>query len=513
MDEARLRWRFFWSRRSGGRTVAALLCALCALLLAAYLALPSADQQTIQTTWQTVTQNLGATGARVVIEALLVLFAVASVVALLAPGYRQYRYLTLPTSLIAPISVYVDAENPLPEQSMPALISFLRKFLDGRRADLLFFIDATQASSKRYKTLYRFGFRPVDVPHNPTGAKVMDEAVDRELALHAFERALVGPAGQEFIIISSDGDFAPLVYRLVALGHTVQVWSFEGSGAYLSLAQYLPVTLVDLSKVLAEQAIEPPVDTSADAAPGSSATDAHSAASPGNSRSRARRHRHDTPLLTIAPPTNLPEGGAEPLYYAIAETLRAQRESQAKSQRDQGRNSRFHALLNTTLAPRLASVGYSSGNWVEYWLDHMQALGVLVSRPNRYFPAMGSASAELAARQMYAMAKVIADAAAHATSNRPDGLLSMWSILEQVDATATAGDASAQPLRALVAPQNGRRATHARYFLRCARALGIIQFGETPGSLDLIQNPTLAPSAELDTGADAGADAGGTATA
>ncbi|HZC08356.1 MAG TPA: NYN domain-containing protein, partial [Ktedonobacterales bacterium] len=411
------------------------------------------------------------------------------------PGYRQYRYLTIPTSLIAPISVYVDAENVLPEKSMPALISFLRKFLGGRRADLLYFMDAqAQASTNRYKTLYRFGFRPVDVPHNPTGAKEMYEAVDRELAMHAFERALVGPPQQEFIIISSDGDFAPLVYRLIALGHSVQIWSFTRSSVYLALAQYLPLTLVDLSQVLSEQTVEPPADPSA-------------ASATSTSLSRERRKRRRTParrrrrsdqqvVANIAPPMNLTERGAEQLYYAIAETLRAHHRANMQQSLDTARNGQFHALLNSELAPRIASVGYSSGAWIDYWLDHLKALGVLISEPGHDFPRTGVTSAETAANHLYAMVKVVGDAALHATSNRPDGLLNMHVILSQLEGVVSPEGEGAQALRSLLAPENGRRATHVRYLVRCARALGVIQFDDVRSSLDLIGSPRVTPADE-----------------
>jgi uncharacterized LabA/DUF88 family protein len=463
----------------------ALVCAVFALCAAVYLALPSAGQHAVLLAVKTLSQGAGPTGLRVTLDILLVAFALASFALLFAPGYRQYRYLTIPTSLIAPITVYVDAENLLSEQSIPAMITFLRKFLDGRRADLLFFMDAErEASSKKYKALYRFGFRPVDVPHNPIGTKTMDEAVDRELAMHAFERALLGPAAQEFIIVTSDGDFAPLVYRLRALGHSVQIWSSGSSNTYLKLAQYLSLTLVDLSQVLSEQRIEPPVEGAQPAArrPGRQ-----------TKRKRARRSPGARVGAQIAPPANLSEPGQEKLYYAIAETLRAHQRCEEHYALDAARNGQFHLLLNTVLAPRIASVGYSAGAWIDYWLDHLLTVGVFDSAPDHDFPATGSVSAEIAASQLYAMAKATAEAAAHATSNRPDGLLNMQVIIAQMETVEpTSGGTTA--LRALISPINGRRATHTRFFVRCARALGLIQFDDVQSSLDLIALPRLTPS-------------------
>lgn len=500
MPELRLRWRFFWSRRSGGRMMVALVFAVLALVAAIYLALPSDGQLAALLAVKTVAQGIGLTGLRVMLDTLLVVFALTGFALLFAPGYRQHRYLTLPTSLIAPITVYVDAENILSEQSIPAMMSFLRKFLDGRRADLLFFMDAERAAAgKKYKALYRFGFRPVDVPHDPTGVKEMYEAVDRELAMHAFERALLGPAGQEFIIVTSDGDFAPLVYRLRALGHSVQIWSSGSSTTYLTLAQYLPLTLVDLSQALSEQSIEPPIEVAQPA----SRPAARSAARPARRRPMrpkkrrpARRSSGASIVEQIAPPVNLSEPGQKKLYYAIAETLSARQRSEEQHTLDSARNGQFHVFLNTVLAPRIASVGYSAGAWVDYWLDHLQTLGVLVTTPDHDFPALGSTSAETAASQLYAMAQATAEAAARASSNRPDGLLNMQVILAQLETAEPASDGTTA-LRALISPVNGRRATHVRYFVRCARALGLTQFQDVQSSLDLIASPHAPPSDEV----------------
>lgn len=488
MPNIGLRWRFFWSRRSSGRMTLALACAVLALLPAIFLALPVNSQQAILRTVAATAQAAGPTGLQVILEVLLVIFAWGSFTLLLAPGYRQFRYLTIPTSLIAPITVYVDAENLLSEQDIPSMVAFLRKFLDGRRADLLFFMDAERgASSKKYKALYRFGFRPFDVPHNPTGEKVMGEAVDRELAMHAFERALLGPPRQEFIVISSDADFAPLVYRLTELGHSVQIWSSTSVNAYRSLSRYVPLTLVDLSQVLSEQSIEEP---------GDELTPATRTQETNKKRKSRKRPSGSAIFAQVTPPVHLVAPGQEKLYYAIAATLSARRYCEDQYTRDSSRHGAFQQLLTSGLAPRIASVGYSAGSWVDYWRDHLEASSLLAKTPGADFPSAGKVSAEAGTRELYAMAQACADAAIHAISNRPDGLLNMQVILPEVEAAAAVHDAS-QALRALVAAENGRRATHMRYFLRCARALGLIQFDDVRSSLDLIANPRVVRLDEL----------------
>ena len=487
-SETQLRWRFFWSRRSGARTVWALLCALVALLASIYLALPVSGQRQVVSAAQAVALSLGPGSLTVALEAILVVFACARFALLLAPGYRQYRYLTIPTSSVAPISVYVDAENILSEQTIPDVAAFLRKYLDGRRADLMFFMDAAEAArSTKYKMLFRYGFRPVDVPHNPTGKKEMGEAVDREIAMHAFERALIGPAEQTFVIITSDGDFAPLIYRLAALGHSVQVWSSTTTNVYRTLERYLPVNLVDLSQVIAEQR--------------TASSSAEMAASAGRAKTAQRKHKRPMRSTTFEPstsitlPASLTQPGVEKLYYALVETRMAHTWCADHYKSDAARSSQFRVMLTTRLLPRIVGVGYSSGSGIEYWLDQLIALGMFTSSPTSEFPTRGPTSAEVAARQLYAMAVAAAQAATQATSTRPDGLISMHAILAQLASAELASEDTA-PLRALVAPSNGKRVTHTRYFVSAARALGLLQFEDVSGSLDLITNPQLTPPDE-----------------
>ena len=263
------RWWVFWKGRSGWRTVWGLILAVPPLLALVYLALPASDQTPIVAAAQAAGQAVGTTGLRVGFEVAFVVCALASYALLLAPGYRNARYLHLPTSVTPPITVYVDAENLKDKQIMDALIDHLRReFLVGKRAkaraDLLFFMDAQDTRLKyirvqmqnkekhipvpksHYKVLYKNGFRLVNTPHIFTGKSEMAEAADREIALHAFERALTSDREQEFVIVSGDGDYAPLLYRLIALGHSVQIWMWGKTKAYSDAAKYMPITIYNL---------------------------------------------------------------------------------------------------------------------------------------------------------------------------------------------------------------------------------------------------------------------------
>lgn len=493
-------WRFFWMRRSGARTVWALILAMPALLAAIYLALPQSDQAQVVVAIQAAGQALGPTGLRVAVEVTLVVCTLVSLSLLISPGYRQYRYLTIPTSIIPPVSVYVDAENSLRVDDVPALVQRLRKALGGHRADLLYFMDASQdSSSGLYKTLYKHGFRLVDVPHNPTDTKIMFEAVDREIAMHALERALLGPSHQEFIIVSSDADYATLVFRLVALGHTVQVWSAHQSTTYNAVKDDLTVFPDERFTPLA---LSSELDVSPGAPHPAEVMDATRRRNrkPGfwarNKSPRAQQsgRAHPRPLTWsepyIEPPESLTSVQGR-LYVAIAATLSARHHCEIGYEESE-RNSAFINLLGEKLQPRLASIGYQSGSKVEFWRAHMGGIGVLTPGANSVFPAQGATTPTDAARRFYAMVAAVADAAAHATSTRGDGVISAHNILSRLEGERQAL-ASLPALAQLASIDNGQRSTHIRYLTNCARAVGILQFDDVATSLDLFSNPRLTP--------------------
>jgi hypothetical protein len=400
--------------------------------------------------------------------------------------YRRASYLATTLTAIPPISVYIDAENQLSPGAILPFTRFLMEHLNGRRADLLYFLDASKtATSAKYKALYRFGFRPIDVPHDPTGEARVKEAVDKELSMHAYERALRGPEKQEFIIVTGDQDFVALVYRLVALGHRVQIWATPIREAYRTLATYLDVNVLDLSSVVSELQADP-AGSVAVALPVAKATSA-----PTPRRASRKKPVAKPPKQQYMPvPGVFSYTGEEQLYQAIVETVNAQIRSQKRSRSDRDRNIYFRSTLGGELGPRLASVGYGAGNRLDYWIEHLGVLGILEAEPGRSFPALGSGSMEAAASALFTMALAAAHRATEATPVREDGLIHMHEV-----AVALANTPSDSPKLVLLLPlvMDGgpRRSLHARYFVRCARAVGLIEFEDVPSSLDLIRSPRL----------------------
>lgn len=492
MKSLRLRWRFFWSRRSQLATTLSLVSVLLAAGVLVYLFVPPNAHAIMVSILSSGAQLVAALNQQQVLGGAATFLLLLSVAIIFRPTFRKRSYLATAPSLIPPVSVYLDAENQL---SSPGAIrpftSFLLEHLDGRRADLLFFLDASHRSTSRaYKELYRFGFRPVDVPHDPTGEGEVKEAVDREIAMHAYERALLGPAGQEFILISSDGDFVPLVYRLAALGHRVQIWATPMREPYRTLATYLAVDVLDLSRVISEQGITD------DSNP--SSTDSTSRVSPaerskGGSRLRAGGVGASHLERRMVPPESLARLEEQELWRTIELTVQARDSAEMSIVDPMAQAKAFHSALGGNLAPRLAGVGYRvGGSWITYWIEHLVALHVLERSEQQPLPARGAGTTEGAARSMFAIAQLAAQTAVQIAPSKPEGLVTTQ---ELADALATADlaetDDLAAPLRQLLDPHNAKRATHARYFVRCARALGLVRFEDVLHSIDTIKVQSL----------------------
>ena len=483
MAMLRLRWRFFWSQRTGRRTVLALILALVTLPASLYLALPASGQRQILDGLLAAVQGMGALDAAPLLTVIVVLCFACSLALIIVPSYRRHSYLAAASSIIPPVSVYLDAENQLSEAAIRPFTDFLIKHVDGRRADLLYFLDASQtANTLKYKTLYRFGFRPVDVPHDPTGKGAVKEAVDRELAMHAYERALLGPPEQEFIIVTGDADFVPLIYRLVALGHRVQIWAAPIREAYRVVEDHLGINVTDLSQVISELEIAPQSDVA-------------TTVRPTLKRKRRRPPRPGQPQLVaplrVAAPTSLAQPGEKQLYYAVAETVVAHAESLYKFRKDNARNFHFHTLMRSTYGPRMAGVGYSVGNWLDYWLEHLIVLGVIQKVNGLAFPQRGSTTEEDAARSLFTLSEAASKAAAALGAVHEDGLVRMREVAAAVAANGTSFDGGAAALLQLLVADNGRRIAPARYFVRSARALRLLEFEDVPELLDIIAHPRL----------------------
>src|SRR6185312_6617440 len=143
VERLRFAWQTFWARRSRARIV--MMCVLLALtaLAIVWLAIPPDWQRQAQDGVAFLARWVGSLDTRTLLVALIGLCVIEAMALLFTPSYRKHGYMTTSPALIPPVSVYLDAENQLSEATIKSFRDFLTKYLDGRRADLLYFMDAS----------------------------------------------------------------------------------------------------------------------------------------------------------------------------------------------------------------------------------------------------------------------------------------------------------------------------------------------------------------------------------
>ncbi len=519
-----LGWRVFWSRRSRTRVRLGIAIILVATVVAVYTLLPANLTSSMNTSLGAGISYLASLrNAQALAVGWAVLLAALGMVFIFTPRYHGYPYLTAEPRTVPPVSVYVDAENQLrSEQEIRAFLQELYKSFPTERVDLMYFMDASNRNNRSgqgnqrgaqdnqldkdpYVLLYRFGFRPIDVPHNPTGVHALKEAVDHEIAIHALERALLGPPNQTFILVTGDGDYLPLVFRLVALKHTVQIWANANlSGHYRAIKPYLPITVLNLAAALAAGRSSYADDATAEvtpalpppAEPDAPRQMAGRAVHVGGSRRRQAsilpqpKGKGWYPAPVQAPPDLFTHPGELDLFQAIAGTLQAHAEATKRGRDDDSRNLPFRSFLQGQLELSLTSVGYGVGSRiVHYWVAHLMATEIFALGDPDAFPRRGPGRAEDAARCFYAMAREAALAACAACEGHPDQDVTMHDVIAALQALPeTSLDDQAEPLRRLLMTTNASRATHMRYFIHCARALELVEFSEVPRTIDMIRD-------------------------
>jgi hypothetical protein len=495
----RLSWSTFWARRAPWRINLVKLFLVAAVLVIGYLAIPHEAQTWIQQALLTIVRTLAALLAFASVTPLIwaaALLAVVCLALIFVHPYHHPTYLATTPSAIPMISIYVDAENQLSKIStIPKFADKVVRHLNGRRADLLFFMDASSkehgAQTDQFKTLCRYGFHPVHVAHNPTGKarKGIKEAVDKELAMHAYERALLGPPKQEFIIVTSDQDFVALVYRLAALGHHVQVWATPVLPAYRELQTYLDIELNDLALLVSESESSEQEDPEYQR---EAATEQADGIQPSGRDPQSDGYR--IPSYEMAEPTLLSEAGEKQLYRAIVQTIRARDDCE----RERKGLQVFRATMGSELASRLAGVGYRGASKIDYWLDHLYATGALQKTRNAQLPGIGTTPPESAAHALFLVARLAAEAAVAMGQKRADGIASESDIADALLAQRAQSRSTVRRLLDLIEQTNKRRTTHARYLVRCAQALGLIVFDDVPNTTHLIRMPRLVETSDAE---------------
>lgn len=486
-----LRWRHFWAQRSKIRLIFAALCFVSALIALALIVIPLEWQRQVVTSVASAGRFAASLGVRVAVLLGLGIALLLLALFITLSSKRRHPYQVAAFSAASPVSVYLDGENQLPESLMKPFITYLRKYLNGRRADLLYFLDASLPEYRRkYRTLYRFGFRLVDVPHMAIGVSTAKNIVDVELALHAYQRALVGATPQHFILITADRDYLPLIYRLHALGHTVSVWAERPPRAFSDLAKYIQIEVFDLDTLASREAHV-------------TQTAQHAAISRSNTTPEKQDAQQQgdvvlqtTNLLPLDEPASKP-ATRNTLEAAMASTLSLIDKVAKGDQTPERKYEIFKQLIGGAQGNMLARLGYNGSRRVEYWLEHLRAVGLLESSNSALMPHRGSTSPVAASHRLMQFLHEIAESAIALGYAQEDQVIRYQDLCRTVSQTSSAVAAKdGMSLRSLIATDTPKHTAHMHYLCCCARALGLLQYDDTASTatIHIIRSPqTLSP--------------------
>lgn len=496
-------WRHFWAQRSRARLILAVVCIVAALVAVGFVYIPAAWLAQAGISLQVAGAYLLSFGGRAWLFAAGGVLVVCALLLVVLPRRKPHPYWALGPSAIASVSVYVDAENQLQKwELVRPFVRHLRKYLDdhlrGQRADLVYFADAGQPAHRpTYKELYRFGFRPIDVPHVPFDDEEVKDAVDMELSLHAFDRALHGRRQQEFILVTGDRDYLPLVFRLHALGHIVNLWAASPPPAFWAARDFLNnVQVFDLNEVfprqldVSESGVTAPI-------PGALVSKRRAAKRRHKRSGLAIAHRAVSSATVIASPSERVTI-AEGIIYTL-DVVNALNASAGSAEK---RRRLFPIRLGATQNNFLKRLGYEGTSRIECWIAELIALGVLRSETPGALLVQGDADPLLAANQMERFISEMSSAALELAHERQDRVITYLEISTHIGVSVMGHSTDSEnPLRALVIAGAPKSGAHTRYLCLCARALGHVEFDEViPGAAIQVKLPastasTATPSA------------------
>lgn len=495
--------------RSRWRLGLAVACLVAAALAVGLVYVPGEWLARAGDAIQAATAYLLSFGARSLLFAAGGVLIVSAALLVVLPRRRPHAYWAGWPSTIAPISVYVDAENQAtsPEDAQ-ALIGKVRELISDLRkehrkprtdrdqerqalwADLIYFTDVTRTARaslhrpkdkyaqerwEAYRSLYRFGFRPVDVSHRPVGKSTAENVVDVELALYAYQRALFGPPHQVIVLVANDGDYYPLIYRLRALGHSVHVWGTSLAQAYKELEEVVGI------------------ETRLYGTPDISRLNGNEQAPAASARA------HPAPQLSPVKPEAIAI-----LSEAIAKTISI---LEGVSEPDQDAAQRFELVKRDCSKENdiPLQMGIKSTTRLAVWLWLLTALGALkgnsISQPLEIGPEPALTAAQKLERLLSETSAVARAIANTADNDRKVRLRTLWQQLCQIpQASSDISLVDMQDALQAVKPVDSEH--YALTLCRCARKVGLLRFKELTGGtiqilLDTQQVNTL-PARVLD---------------
>jgi len=431
-----------------GRLIVALVCIVGGGLLFVAEALPSDWRNQALTAINALLTWLAALDPRI-------LYSVAGGVAV-AGGIVIILYLTLHPRLktyppaIAPISIYFDNENqPIAVSQLPAFIAYIRSYIKGSRADLFFYADVNLPHNNRvYGVLRRAGFKEIEIFHKGVGKSKVQNAVDIELALHAYERALLTRAHQHIVLIAADRDYIPLLIRLRELGHDVSVWGRSLSPALKVIAEKIGVTVWEFGKQFADAIpAKPPA-----IAPSQTVTPASL----------------EKPVLS----EQQRQAGQERLQHAIALTLDIINTARQQITDD----GALRALILARLAGQtgLVEAGFEGRHRATHWLTTMTALDAVRYSGDPPVLGAGEVDATRGAARFSQFLCELCDKVYALGRLSPTGSVALKKLGHVIRQRATQKQNPYQAIYRLAADRPG----YLLIFLHSARALNLLDFAE-----------------------------------
>lgn len=472
------RWRFLAAQRSG-RVRWALTYVVMGLLVTALAAIATAGQSQIREAARAFLVELAPVGLAPVPALVGGTLVIAGLLIYLTPLPRTHSYLATNPRRIPRVAVYLDAENQLPNAAIQSFLAQVRSFVGGRRADLVFFTDAAHtADGARYRALVKGGFRPVDVPHKRVEGVDGDtdntkNAVDIELSLYAYQKALLSPQPMDIVLVTGDQDFLPLIRRLWAEGHSVHVWAMRIPLALSELAQQLGIEAKPYSAMFTWEKTE----------------------SPTHSANRSKRQRAQGPRvvpgsLGSAALSNPPVQAAraenptyldrERLTDVFTLSVRLLEQTRAKFGVDRRAILTLGSLTGDKIKPVAEALGFTGLRWTTRWMLFLTALGVYADAGAGVLPDHGPTSPEQAADLLLRFLDELGASARSLAASTPDGVVTFAALRGQLVQTASE-DPQTAGLRRLLAITNPAWPSPMIQFIGCASATGALVFERIPG--------------------------------
>lgn len=404
-------------------------------------------------TWlSTFLAQLGALDPHLLFSVLGGALILSGVFLSLLPALRR-TYFAYPPR-VAPVSVYFDYENQsIAATKIPAFAAFIEEALGSSRRDCFFYTDDALSPNKGYLALHRYGFRMIQVTHKgkklgSTNAKNM---VDMELALHAFERAMLTRERQHIVIIAADRDYLPLLYRLRALGHDVSIWARTLPSAILDLHNEIGITCVEFGAQFNEYT--PEKTSLATAMPPATPVSPPAAPAP--------------PAAMLPLPVSA--SASEVLADVIERTLRYWQEANQKP----AENQYAVFLLFLTTKAHLEQIGFSQHYHARHWATVLKNVGVLAQAKQGAMYARSKMSVAQGTAILTQFLEALITSTQAIARSTPNGIVDLSQLRRQLKQNAKQSSSDVSKLYTLM-----NESSYCLYLLACARALSLIEYTE-----------------------------------